>query len=75
MAAVQVMRKTWCSPFQGDPRLVDPLFLLIGTLVWGLIARYLWKLAESRGFPGSTVVKNPPASAGDARDKGLILGF
>ena len=75
LAAVQVMRKTWCSPFQGDPRAVDPLFLLIETLVWGLIARYLWKLAEFRGFPGSTVVKNPPASAGDVRDKGLIFGF
>ena len=23
-------------------------------------------------FPGGTVVKNPPASAGDARDAGLI---
>ena len=24
------------------------------------------------GFPGGSVVKNPPAKAGDARDKGLI---
>ena len=24
------------------------------------------------GFPGGTVVKNPPASAGDARDAGSI---
>ena len=24
------------------------------------------------GFPGGLVVKNPPASAGDARDAGLI---
>ena len=28
----------------------------------------------SGGFPGGTVVKNPPASAGDLRDWGLILG-
>ena len=75
LAAIQVMRKTWCSPYQGDPRAVDPLFLLIETLVWGLIARYLWKLAEFRGFPGGTLVKNPPAKAGDARDEGLIPGF
>ena len=25
--------------------------------------------------PGGTVVKNPPASAGDARDSGLIPGL
>ena len=27
-----------------------------------------------RGFPGGAVVKNPPASAGDARDVGSIPG-
>ena len=27
------------------------------------------------GFPGGTVVKNPPGSAGDARDAGLIPGL
>jgi len=26
------------------------------------------------GFPGGTVIKNPPAAAGDARDLGLIPG-
>ena len=26
------------------------------------------------GFPGGTVVKNPPANAGDARETGLIPG-
>ena len=26
------------------------------------------------GFPGGTVVKNPPANAGDSRDVGLIPG-
>ena len=28
-----------------------------------------------RGFPGSAVVKNPPANAGDGRDVGSILGL
>ena len=28
-----------------------------------------------KGFPGGTVVKNLPASAGDARDLGSVLGF
>ena len=28
-----------------------------------------------RGFPGGTVVKNPPANAGDARDVGSIPGL
>ena len=27
------------------------------------------------GFPGGSVVKNPPAIAGDARDMGLIHGL
>ena len=27
-----------------------------------------------QGFPGGTVVKNPPANAGDARDAGSIPG-
>ena len=27
------------------------------------------------GFPGGTLVKNPPADAGDARDLGLIPGW
>ena len=28
----------------------------------------------ARNFPGGTMVKNPPASAGDARDTGSIPG-
>ena len=28
----------------------------------------------NEGFPDGTAVKNPPASAGDTRDTGLILG-
>ena len=27
------------------------------------------------GFPGGSVVKNPPANAGDTRDTGLIPGW
>ena len=27
------------------------------------------------GFPGNSMVKNPPADAGDARDMDLILGL
>ena len=29
---------------------------------------------EGRGFPGGTVIKNPPANARDIRDSGLIPG-
>ena len=29
---------------------------------------------QDQGFPGGSVVKNPPANAGDARDVGLIPG-
>ena len=31
-------------------------------------------MRSDRGFPGGTVVKNPPTNAGDARDVGLIPG-
>ena len=31
-------------------------------------------MAKSRVFPGATVIKNPPANAGDARDMGSIPG-
>ena len=30
---------------------------------------------EPRGLPGGTVVKNPPAIAGDAREADSILGW
>ena len=34
---------------------------------------YMYKFCESlQGFPGGTVVKNLPANAGDATDKGSI---
>ena len=32
-------------------------------------------MLKARGFPGDAVVKNPFASAGDARDAGSILGL
>ena len=32
-------------------------------------------LAFMLGFPGGAVVKNPPANAGDPRNKGLIPGL
>ena len=38
----------------------------------------VWYLKGSivlRGFPGGSVVKNPPASGGDARDSGSIPGL
>ena len=30
---------------------------------------------EKMGFPGGSVVKNPPANAGDTRDAGLVPGL
>ena len=35
----------------------------------------LLRLTSNLGFPDGGVVKNPPASAGDARDTGLILAL
>ena len=32
-------------------------------------------IPSSPGFPGGTVVKNPPANTGDARDLSLIPGL
>ena len=34
----------------------------------------LVSITFTQGFPGGSVVKNLPANAGDARDKGLIPG-
>ena len=33
-----------------------------------------WLLVTGMGFPGGSMVKNPPANAGDTRDMGLIPG-
>ena len=35
---------------------------------------FSWHLYTQRGFPSGSVVKNPAASAGDARDVGSIPG-
>ena len=40
-----------------------------------LMAKDLFTFWPSAGFPGATVVKNPPAHAGDARDTGSIHGL
>ena len=38
-----------------------------------LIQEHIWgKAGEPVGFPDGSVVKNPPASAGNMRDEGLI---
>ena len=34
-----------------------------------------WFSTNGLGFPGGSVVKNPPANAGDAGDRGLIFGL
>ena len=43
---------------------------------WYFVCNVTLELVHSRigGFPGVSVVKNPPATAGDARDSGLIPG-
>jgi len=38
------------------------------------IINIIIKIIIRTGFPGDTVVKNPPANAGDARDMDLIPG-
>ena len=39
------------------------------------IINIIIKIIIRTGFPGDTVVKNPPANAGDARDMDLIPGL
>ena len=46
----------------------DPEDLSTSFTVWLLIGS--WK-----GFPGGSLVKNPPANAGDVRDPGSIPGM
>ena len=38
------------------------------------IINIIIKIIIRTGFPGDTVVKNPPANAGDARDMDLVPG-
>ena len=42
--------------------------------VFSYVCVYIYIYERERGFPGDTVVKNLPASAGDTRDTGLIPG-
>ena len=39
-----------------------------------IVVIYVCVYSIYRGFPGGSVVKNPPASAGEAGDMGLIPG-
>ena len=39
-----------------------------------VLINYCFSLFSSWGFPGGSVVKNPPANAGDTGDAGLIPG-
>ena len=44
-------------------------------LVVGIFLHFLGNFHTfSQGFPGGAVVKDPPTSAGDARDSGVIPG-
>ena len=36
------------------------------------LIRHFSDIFKGQGFPGGTVVKNPPANAGDAKDVGSI---
>ena len=40
----------------------------------GRVSREDKKSYSGRGFPGGTLIKNPPANAGDARDSVRYLG-
>ena len=40
-----------------------------------VLINYYFSLFSSWGFPGGSVVKNPPANAGDTGDAGLIPGL
>ena len=41
----------------------------------GMTVHFTPTTGQIIGFPGGTVVKNPPANAGDSRHKGSILGL
>ena len=58
----------WSSVYQSGSRFNKKSTGSVWALVFMSTHLYTW------GFPGGAVVKNPPASAGDPRDTGLILG-
>ena len=48
---------------------------VLNAFLFRTISIYQWVYQEVntlKGFPGGSVVQNPPASAGDAGDKGSI---
>ena len=47
-------------------KIYPELFFFLGILILK---------TEIRGFPGGTVVKNPPANAGSAEKSSIILNF
>ena len=52
------------------------LYQALRQFMYGLkkvIYTYFNSLSVNKGFPGGTVIKNPPANAGDARDLGLTV--
>ena len=60
----------------GGVHLARPWKLLGKVSLHFCLGFFLDKIEKNgtNGFPGGIVVKNPPASAGDARDTGSILG-
>ena len=55
----------------GSPQLIIPYCILESYTILYIT----WKLLKSKGFPGGSVVKNPPANAWDAGDESLIPGL
>ena len=53
----------------------EPVYLLRKSLLCSWPGTVYFICVCVYGFPGGTVVKNPPANAGDARDAGLIPGL
>ena len=54
--------------------LLTPFFPILGIVSRSNFITLNIDYCTVRGFPGCAVVKNPPASAGGARDSDLILG-
>ena len=72
MPSVTLKKKIKRKPFN-DSQLFVMLFsvLFYGLKMFPIYKNILW----CSGFPGGTVVKNPPANAGNTRDEGLIPGW
>ena len=69
----QAHQEEWdCWRGRWDPACSLDLCNFINML--GITVDVLCWLHSHLGFPGDTVIKNPPANAGEAGDKGLIPG-